>query len=189
MLDLKKNHTAAYVDGTDFVVLTVQEYEQWVRKSEHKPNPQYLNGPDGAPSHAVLSTDEFDSLYCGYPDRNAIFTLSMPQKGVYAEAILSFDPLEPWIVVFAGATLGEVTPSLRRDKPQYVELRNKLIRDGIVIKEDNGLVLTSRKEFAKYSVAACVISGTSQSGNELWKNHQGKTLNELGIGISKRKYY
>lgn len=72
--------------------------------------------------------------------------------------------------------------------PSYtdrVAVREGLIVDGTLLREENGLRLTTDHEFSSPSAAASVLVGTMLNGNVVWKDAEGRTLGDLeGIDTS-----
>jgi len=180
-MSIKDTHSVQHIEGAEFVVLKRNEFTLLLHKSADKPKPAYSLGD----THVLLSQDDYESILKSYPHEEAIFYLHMPQKFVNAEAWVSIDSSDPWMIVFRGSQLGEITPSLKVHKPNYVKYRNKLIEDGIVGTINGEVVLLKDHTFENHSEAACVISGTSQCGSDVWKNSHGQSLSDCGLGLER----
>lgn len=64
--------------------------------------------------------------------------------------------------------------------PRYKELREQLIREGVLEERDNNLVFTEDYRFDSPSAAAAVVLGRAANGWQEWKHVcTGKTLDEL----------
>ncbi len=63
--------------------------------------------------------------------------------------------------------------------PYVVNLRKRLIEEGVLVADAEVLVFTRDMEFPSPSSAATVIHGGTANGLTAWKNRQGKTLKEL----------
>ncbi|XID96204.1 DUF4357 domain-containing protein [Paenibacillaceae bacterium WGS1546] len=61
----------------------------------------------------------------------------------------------------------------------YLGLRNKLISDGVVEKQDSYYVFVSDYIFNSPSAAATIILGRPSNGWADWKNSSGKTLDDV----------
>ncbi|MEM7785197.1 MAG: DUF4357 domain-containing protein, partial [Planctomycetota bacterium] len=127
-----------------------------------------------------------ESLINECPSDDSIFILEMKNKGVYAEAEVSPDPENDWIRVFEGAMIGEVTPSFKeKNKGSYAKERRKLESLGIIGERYGKLTLLQEHTFENYSEAACILSGNSLNGNDVWKDKDGKSLKERGLGLKR----
>jgi len=113
-----------------------------------------------APVNASASSQA--TLYCEIKGRKAAGSLS--PNG---------------FVVFKGshASLDE-RPSAHK-YPYVVNLRKRLIEEGILVADTDVLVFTQDMEFPSPSSAATVIHGGTANGLTAWKNKQGKSLKEL----------
>ncbi len=113
-----------------------------------------------APVNASASSQA--TLYCEIKGRKAAGSLS--PNG---------------FVVFKGshASLDE-RPSAHK-YPYVVNLRKRLIEEGILVADADVLVFTQDMEFPSPSSAATVIHGGTANGLTAWKNKQGKSLKEL----------
>ncbi|GAA4380517.1 GIY-YIG nuclease family protein [Hymenobacter koreensis] len=83
-------------------------------------------------------------------------------------------------VVFKNSTavLAE-RPSAGTQHGYVVELRNKLIEEGILIKDKDLLIFSEDVEFTSPSAAAAVIQGGGANGLTSWRNSAGKTLKQI----------
>ncbi|QHW31462.1 GIY-YIG nuclease family protein [Paenibacillus rhizovicinus] len=79
-------------------------------------------------------------------------------------------------VVFKNSQMAaETAPSMKT----YLELRNKLILDGLVVKKDAVYILQSDYVFKSPSAASGVILGRPSNGWTDWKDRDGRTLDEI----------
>jgi len=62
-----------------------------------------------------------------------------------------------------------------------INLKNKLINQGILIEQDNILLFMEDYLFNSFSASATIILGGCVNGKEVWKTSDGKTLKELGF--------
>lgn len=84
-------------------------------------------------------------------------------------------------VIFAGsrAVLAD-RPSAASQHPFVVNLRQKLVADGVLVEENGSYKFTKDTEFTSPSAAAAVVHGGGANGLTAWKNAQGQTLKSLG---------
>jgi hypothetical protein len=170
----KNNHYNYEIPETDLVVMKLQDLEECRRRNDFYPQaPSYNHRIDN--DHVVLFRENYNALVDYYPGENEIVVLNMPDKEVYAEARISLDPNEPWIIVYSGVRVGEVVPSM---KSPARKKRRDLESTGVIVEG----VLQRNQTFENYSLAAEVISGCSINGNDYWKQ-EGESLTEIGIGI------
>lgn len=73
----------------------------------------------------------------------------------------------------------KLRPSAETRAAWLVNLRNKLLKDGVLAQVDGKLVFQDDHEFASPSAAASVIKGGHANGLTEWKLKSGKTLKEL----------
>ena len=107
---------------------------------------------------------------------NEELKLFLNVKEVKAEAIQTNEGL----VVLKGS---EVAPN-RTKNYGYGALREKLISEKVIQKNENNKLFFSKNYlFTSVSGAAAVIVGYSINGRSIWKNEEGKSINE----IEKRK--
>lgn len=87
---------------------------------------------------------------------------------------------KPEFVVRKGSTANiALAKSLR---PAIRELRQKLLDEGVLLKEGEVYSFTCEYKFKSPSAAACVIAGNPRSGMDAWRNLKGRSLKELGYG-------
>ncbi|SDO53714.1 protein of unknown function [Paenibacillus sp. yr247] len=104
-------------------------------------------------------------------DSNNIYTISI--KGIDARAKLTNEG----IVVLKGSQISqEVRTSLSNG---YLELRNRLVENGIIIKDNASLKFSEDYLFSSPSSAAAIIVGYSINGKDIWKNSNKISINEL----------
>lgn len=80
------------------------------------------------------------------------------------------------IIVLEGSQANLNT--LRSARPQLQHLRNELIRQGLLIEEDNKLVFTREYHFHTPSAAGSVVAGYAVNGNMVWKLPDGTRYGE-----------
>lgn len=86
----------------------------------------------------------------------------------------------PEFLVKKGSTANiALAKSLR---PAIRDLRQKLLDDGVLVKQGNVYSFANEYQFKSPSAAACIISGNPRSGMDAWRDMQGRSLKELGYG-------
>lgn len=68
-------------------------------------------------------------------------------------------------------------------RPAIRELRQKLVDDGVLVKDGDIYSFTCEYLFKSPSAAACVISGNPRSGMDAWRDLKSRSLKELGFGL------
>lgn len=87
-------------------------------------------------------------------------------------------------VVFKGSEAVLEPRRFAAEKKNWTYLqREKLIKEGVLVKESDRLRFSQDFEFASPSAAAAVISGGNANGLTSWKNVEGKTLKEIDASI------
>ncbi|MGX8726491.1 anti-phage-associated DUF3780 domain-containing protein [Legionella pneumophila] len=67
-------------------------------------------------------------------------------------------------------------------RPAISELRQKLLDEGVLLKEGDIYIFTRDYRFSSPSTAACLIAGNPRSGLDAWRDVDGRTLKKLGYG-------
>lgn len=67
-------------------------------------------------------------------------------------------------------------------RPAIRELRQKLLDEGVLVKQGDVYSFVHEYRFKSPSAAACVIAGNPRSGMDAWRDLQGRSLKELGYG-------
>ncbi|MBN2981000.1 GIY-YIG nuclease family protein [Cohnella algarum] len=106
---------------------------------------------------------------------SSVDTFYCKAKGV--EAVGQFTD-EGLVVLKNSQMVLNAAPSMK----SYVGLRNKLISDGIVVKQDEHYLFVSDYVFNSPSAAGAVVLGRPSNGWADWKNSSGKTLDEVKRG-------
>ncbi len=98
--------------------------------------------------------------------------LSLSAKNINAKAIQT----DEGIVVLVGSEISE-----KQSKNYgYKTLREELIQDGTIQKSENGHFIFMKKYlFSSPSAAAAVIVGSATNGRNVWKDKNGRSLNEI----------
>jgi hypothetical protein len=69
-------------------------------------------------------------------------------------------------------------------RPYHVSRRNILIRSGKLAKLDGHFFFTDDVVFDSPSQAACIVTGNSRNGLDVWRDKRGASLKNLGFGQS-----
>lgn len=93
------------------------------------------------------------------------------------EALAEGNLIDDGFVVYKGSKA--VKNTLRSCQNQVIDIRNKLIDNGILSLDGSVYVFTEDYIFSTPSTAGAVISGRSTNGWTTWKNANGKTLDEI----------
>ncbi|WON77390.1 anti-phage-associated DUF3780 domain-containing protein [Serratia sp. UGAL515B_01] len=86
----------------------------------------------------------------------------------------------PEFLVKKGSTANIVLAKSLR--PAVRELRQKLLDDGVLVKQGDVYSFVHEYQFKSPSTAACVIAGNPRSGMDAWRDLQSRSLKELGYG-------
>jgi hypothetical protein len=73
----------------------------------------------------------------------------------------------------------KIVPSMIAHLSSVKDLRDELIRQGVLIRSDQGFVLAQDYVFGSPSTAAAVLLGRSANGRVEWKMKDGRTLKEV----------
>lgn len=120
---------------------------------------------------STLGFPVFDSVAKKMVDKSEILEIS--SRNIKAEG----DLIDDGFVVFKGSEARkETTPSC---DGYLIILREKLIKEGILILQDDKLKFVEDYIFNSPSMAGGVIQGRATNGWTAWKNKDGKTLDEL----------
>lgn len=72
----------------------------------------------------------------------------------------------------------EIANSLGAVNSTIIELREKLVSEGIIAEENNQAFVTKDYVFSSPSLAATIVLGISANGRKEWK-HNGRSLKDL----------
>jgi hypothetical protein len=168
------------IEDSPYVVLRVCEYErlqQWSPATAHSSPPQFLKDGDGKMTHVVLMDRDYLELLANEPSPDYLFHIIMPQKRVVACGI----PCPPeGMAVLRGSVVGYSVPSF-----PYEELKQTLIDDDVIAQTAGQWVFKRDFTFENPSTAACIVTGNSKNGNDVWKDRNGVSLKERGLGKSR----
>lgn len=83
------------------------------------------------------------------------------------------------IVIFAQSQAVLALRPSAKDYPWVINVREKLLKDEVLIQVDEHLIFSKDHEFSSPSAAAAVIQGGTANGRTAWKDASGKTLKQL----------
>lgn len=101
-----------------------------------------------------------------------ISAFSKGVEGTGAESAQGF-------TVFEGTKVAAKVQNIPRS---IRELRDKLIKSGVIIGDHGDLIFAQNYDFNSPSMAACLILGRSANGRKEWADKDGKTLKEIQEG-------
>lgn len=110
-------------------------------------------------------------------------TLHLKAKGVSATGV---DMPAGFVVHKGSLAVGDdkITPSMLEYVPYVKDLRDELIRQGVLTSDGNVYVFAQDYVFGSPSTAASVVMGRNANGRVEWKTAEGKSLKELQNGDS-----
>ncbi|MFH6952926.1 anti-phage-associated DUF3780 domain-containing protein [Pseudoalteromonas sp. XMcav1-K] len=112
------------------------------------------------------------------PPSDALFLFEVKQAKAAGTPV--GDMHKPEFLVSKGSTANiQQAKSLR---PAIKELRQELVKSGILIEDGEVYSFTQEYTFKSPSAAACVIAGNPRSGMDAWRDMKGRSLKELGYG-------
>lgn len=151
------------------------------------PSPPSLSEADEAMAEGFLD----DVLLClpvlGYSmfetgtaviARDAKTTLHLAAKGIEGRG----QETAAGFVVFAGSTAvgdDKIVPSVLNRYMYVKDLRDELIRQGVMAPKDQGFIFTQDYLFTAPSTAATALLGRTANGRIEWKTKDGRTLKEV----------
>jgi hypothetical protein len=97
-------------------------------------------------------------------------------RGVKA---VGHDSLQGFVVHNGSTATANPTVALLDYGANVVEVREELIKRGVLVAEDGALRFTQDYVFSSPSLAAAVILGRSANGRTEWKDASGKTLKQI----------
>lgn len=97
-------------------------------------------------------------------------------KGVSAQG---FEGTQGFVVKGGSQAVAEAVPSMEQHVRGMFEIRQELIRNGVLARQGDHYVFTQDYAFSSPSTAAAVVLGRSANGRVEWKDKSGRTLKEL----------
>ena len=89
------------------------------------------------------------------------------------------DTAQGFLVIKGSAAAIDEAPSLQKHFPNISQLRQNLLSDGVLIREEKSLRFTQDYTFNSPSLASCVVLGSSSNGRTDWKDTDGRTLKQI----------
>lgn len=114
--------------------------------------------------------------------------LACQGKGIAAKG---YESTQGFVVQEGSRAVGETTPSMKQHVRGTYDLREELIKNGVLAKDGNHYRFTQDYIFSAPSTASDVVLGRSSNGRIEWKDARGQTLKALqeleaqAIGIVK----
>ena len=125
-----------------------------------------------------LNSESLDEVKSNSESEQSLFLFEAKQAKAIGLPV--GEKSSPEFLVKQGSTANlAMAKSLR---PAIRELRQKLLDDGILVKQGDVLTFTYEYLFKSPSAAACVIAGNPRSGMDAWKDLQNHSLKDLGYG-------
>ncbi|MFA5167316.1 MAG: GIY-YIG nuclease family protein [Candidatus Omnitrophota bacterium] len=108
--------------------------------------------------------------------RGEIPVLTCHGRGVTATG---HDTPQGFVVQAGSFAAADPVESLQKHFPSTCELRADLLKNGVLILENNTLRFTQDYTFSSPSLASSVVLGRSSNGRTDWKDSAGRTLKEI----------
>lgn len=102
--------------------------------------------------------------------------LTCQGKGIAAKA---YESTQDFVVQQGSQAMGEAAPSMKQYVRGMYDLREELIKNGVLAKDGDHYRYTQDYAFSSPSTAAAVVLGRSANGRIEWKDAQGRTLKSL----------
>lgn len=140
---------------------------------------------ESLPGYEVSVTDDYsnssppnESANKVLPTENDLFLFESKQAKAAGHPVGEMS--KPEFLVTKGSTANIAQAKSLR--PAIRELRQKLVDDGVFVKDGDIYSFTCEYQFKSPSAAACVIAGNPRSGMDAWRDLKGRSLKELGFG-------
>ncbi|MFN5993730.1 MAG: GIY-YIG nuclease family protein [Betaproteobacteria bacterium] len=102
--------------------------------------------------------------------------LTCSGKGVKATG---YESTKGFVVKAGSQAVGVTVPSMKEHVRGMYDLREDLIKNGVLATSGDQFVFSQDYAFSSPSTAAAVLLGRSANGRIEWKDHQNRTLKEL----------
>lgn len=102
--------------------------------------------------------------------------LSCQGKGIAAKG---YESTQGFVVQQGSQAMGEAVPSMKQYVRGMYDLREELIKNGVLAKDGEHYRYSQDYAFSSPSTAAAVVLGRSANGRIEWKDAQGRTLKAL----------
>lgn len=175
--NLNKAHIK-YIEGRLYEIAS--ETDRYKLENSTKPTKSSISEPDQAEMEEfidnlrllvnTLGHKIFDSIAKNdFSDNETIFEINKQNR------IAKGKPTSEGFVVLKDS---EIANSLGAVNSTIIELREKLVSEGIIAEENNQAFVTKDYVFSSPSLAATIVLGISANGRKEWK-HNGRSLKDL----------
>lgn len=175
--NLNKAHIK-YIEGRLYEIAS--ETDRYKLENSTKPTKSGISEPDQAEMEEfidnlrllinTLGHKIFDSIAKDdFSDNETIFEINKQNR--IAKGKLTSEG-------FVVLKDSEIANSLGAVNSTIIELREKLVSEGIIAEEDNQTFITKDYVFSSPSLAATIVLGISANGRKEWK-HNGRSLKDL----------
>ena len=175
--NLNKAHIK-YIEGRLYEIAS--ETDRYKLENSTKPTKSSISEPDQAEMEEfidnlrllvnTLGHKIFDSIAKDdFSDNETIFEINKQNR------IAKGKPTSEGFVVLKDS---EIANSLGAVNSTIIELREKLVSEGIIAEENNQAFVTKDYVFSSPSLAATIVLGISANGRKEWK-HNGRSLKDL----------
>lgn len=175
--NLNKAHIK-YIEGRLYEIAS--ETDRYKLENSTKPTKSSISEPDQAEMEEfidnlrllvnTLGHKIFDSIAKDdFSDNETIFEINKQNR------IAKGKPTSEGFVVLKDS---EIANSLGAVNSTIIELRKKLVSEGIIAEENNQAFVTKDYVFSSPSLAATIVLGISANGRKEWK-HNGRSLKDL----------
>lgn len=175
--NLNKAHIK-YIEGRLYEIAS--ETDRYKLENSTKPTKSSISEPDQAEMEEfidnlrllvnTLGHKIFDSIAKNdFSDNETIFEINKQNR------IAKGKPTSEGFVVLKDS---EIANSLGAVNSTIIELREKLVSEGIITEENNQAIVTKDYVFSSPSLAATIVLGISANGRKEWK-HNGRSLKDL----------
>ncbi len=123
----------------------------------------------------VLGIHAFEQV-AAVPAVTAQAMLTCKGKGVVANG---YEATQGFIVKAGSLAVGETAPSMQQHVRSMFDLRQELIKNGVLQRDGDHYCFAQDFVFSAPSTAAAVVLGRSANGRVEWKDSRARTLKEL----------
>lgn len=106
----------------------------------------------------------------------AVTLLACKGKGISANG---YEASQGFVVKAGSLAVGEEVPSMQQYVRGMYDIRQELIKNGVLQRDGDHFQFTQDYVFSSPSTAAAVVLGRSANGRVEWKDAKGRTLKEL----------
>ena len=123
----------------------------------------------------VLGVQAFEQVAETAPS-SSFELLTCSGKGIQATG---YESTKGFVVKAGSQAVGVAVPSMKEHVRGMYDLREDLIKNGVLAASGEHFVFSQDYAFSSPSTAAAVVLGRSANGRVEWKDKQGRTLREL----------